>query len=110
MVEQLESWSYLKTINLKKFRKIMLERKLEYKIPMLHLIDQFKAEENGVMAERFVDVVEMMEFSHRSHVIEEDRLLMLVSALHEGLLFYESELIRLTERILVLDNKVEKRL
>jgi hypothetical protein len=97
MVEQLESWSYMKTINLKKYRKTMLERKLEYKKPMLQLIEKFKAEDNGRLSEHFVDIVEIMEISHRSHVIEEDRLLMILSSLHEGLLHYESELIRLSE-------------
>ena len=107
MSELLSSWSYIKTINLKNYRKKMLKRKLDYKKPMLELIDKFKAEDNGILSENFIDMVEIMEISHRSHVIEEDRLLMLISALHEGILRYEAELIRLSEFHHRLERKID---
>jgi hypothetical protein len=85
----------------------MQKRKLEYKKPMLQLINKFKAEDNGTLSENFVNMVEIMEISHRSHIIEEDRLLMLISALHEGILRYEAELIRLSEFHHRLERKID---
>jgi hypothetical protein len=107
MLEKMMSWSYIKTINLKNFRKKMLKRKLEYKKPMQQLIDKFKGEVNSIRANHFVDMVEILEISHRSHVIEEDRLLMLIASLHEGLLRNEAELIRLSDLHHRLESKLE---
>jgi len=75
-------------------------------VPVKNLINQFRSENPGAVSDHFIDVVEIIDITGQALTTQDDRLLMLISALQEGILNYEKELTKLSESILILEKKI----